>query len=194
MLDYIDVARVRLGHTCPVQNPNPGKDNVALSFTPDLFHLTYFIDRRKGEHDQNWSEAFLTWPIVYGLAEPAPGVGFLLLDLKGPRQWVIEAGLTLETPGKGAAELWLRQPPREMVPLALALADTNTGEVLALRVIQVPGTMATEARALLGRQRRFLPGVLASQAQQIICDRFTSRELHSLCATTFVDIACEKSN
>lgn len=193
MLDYIDVAHVRLGQPCPVQNPRPGKENVALSFTPDLFHLTYFIDRNKGEHDQNWCEAFLNWPIVYGIAEPAQGVGFLLLDMKGPRQWVIEAGLTLETPGEGAAELWLRQPPREMVPLALALADTYTGEVLALRVIQVPGVLATEARALLGRQRRFLPGGLARQAQAIICSRFTSRELHSLCATTFVDIACVNS-
>lgn len=193
MLDFIDVAHVRLGQTCPVQNPLPGKDNVAISFTPDLFHLTYFIDRKSGQHEQDWCEAFLSWPAVYGLAEPAPGVGFLLLDLKGPRQWVIEAGLTLETPGKGAAELWLRQPAREMVPLALALADTYTGEVLALRVIQVPGSMATEARALLGRQRRFLPGKLARMAQQIICDRFNSRELHSLCATTYVDIACESS-
>lgn len=191
MLNYIDVAQVRLGQTCPVLNPFPGKDNVVISFTPDLFHITYFASQHQQTRSLStaeWAAAFTSWPLRYSLSEPASGVGFLVLELVGPVPWIFEAGLTLDTPGAGAAQLWLNQPQRPSVPLALALADAHTGEVLALRVVHTPGQLATEAREVLRRQRRYLPGDLCLQAQSIMRARFDSRELLARAKRSYVDM------
>lgn len=188
MPNYIDVAQVRLGQTCPVRNPLPGRENVVISFTPDLFHVTYFVRRGSAPDTKQWIEAFTTWPLRYCLSEPAPGVGFLVLELKGPKKWLFEAGLTLDTPGPGAADLWLKQPPRPTVPLALALADADTGEVLGLRVVRTPGSLATEAREVLRRQRRFLPGDLCQRAQTIVLSRYCAAELMALSEHVHVDM------
>lgn len=135
--------RFEVGKPYPLHNHTNGQERALLQRTDSFFDVLYYSPAAKDD-----APTWRTGALRYGLAEPSPGLPFVLFELPG--EWQFDVTLNLRKANTTAqADAWIQSPANTVV---LYLIHARTNVLHGMRIISVPEAWAAELRAAAGRQ------------------------------------------